>query len=612
MADSLEKEKRFLKLVVARHLLGKDDAMACWKEVQEQQKSITSILIEKGILTQHAVDQLMADVEAAMGPRTIGGFRITKELGQGGMGAVYRAVQESVEREVALKVLAPHFAKSPQAGERFLREARTAGKVNHPNVISIIDVGQEQGQYYMALELVTGGDAEQLCHQEGGILSEHRALEIIRDAAKGLQAIMQAGLVHRDIKPANIFITEDGSAKLADLGLARSEAGEDRMTQTGATVGTPAFMSPEQAEGVEDLDIRSDVYALGATLYALLCGQPPYTGNSAWAVVAKAINDPVPDASVVNNSLSKGCLQLIADCMTKDRAQRIQTPNQLIERIEGIIDQASTTVAELSHATVLLGADVTQTTPSSPTDSQAKTVETHVPQRRASKNKKNKKTMYLSIAAAVFLLLALAALGDEQPEHQSAEEQRESVAEQVDQASDEIEASGDTVQDSDQVLYLSTCFERVLRQLEESDQTPAYLARQYNFGIGHFGEDGARGPQIIFDGKHYPHGLAMHPPASDDSARAVFRLPRRARRIRGGVALNDTSEAGKFRGKLRFRIYAGMKKIWESKVITDTNRVDRFDIMVPPIRKRVLTLEVYCEGTFHFGQAVWLDPSIVP
>ena len=622
MADTKETEKRFLKLVVARHLLGKDAAMDAWKEAQEQQLAIADLLMDKGILTQHAVDQLMQDVQAAMGPRKIGGFRITKELGKGGMGAVYRAIQESVEREVALKVLAPHFAKSPQAGDRFLREAKTAGKVNHPNVISIIDVGQERGQYYMALELVTGGDAEQLSLQEGGVLSERRALEIIRDAAKGLQAIMQAGLVHRDIKPANIFITEDGTAKLADLGLARSEAGEDRMTQTGATVGTPAFMSPEQAEGVEDLDIRSDIYALGATLYALLCGQPPYIGNSAWAVVAKAINDPIPDASLVNPALSKNCLSLIHDCMNKDREQRIQNPSELLQRVEAIIDQASTAAAQISQDTILIGGQATQTTPPTAAN-QGRTKEAVANRGRSKTNRKNKKTLLLAIAASCCLLLALAAIGKGKQqeagaiEENSTANQSELLATANNPEEDETIAEDDEETDDSQqgpvhALHLSTCLEKVLRQLEESEHTPEYLARRYNFGIGHFGQDGADGPDIIFDGTRYEHGLAMHPPNADDSARALFRVPRRYRRLRGGVALNDSCPLGNFQGELRFRIYAGMKKIWESKPITDAKRVDRFDIAIPPIRKRVLTLEVYCNGVFHFAQAVWLDPTLVP
>src|SRR5690606_17424771 len=149
---------------------------------------------------------------------------------EGGMGAVYRARQLNLDREVALKVVSAHVAVEPGYAERFVREARAAAKVSHPHVITIFDAGQVDGQLLMALELMRGGDAAQLAKKAGGRLPEARALQVVRDCARGLQALEKAGLVHRDIKPANVFIGEDGGAKLADLGLARSRAGDDRMT----------------------------------------------------------------------------------------------------------------------------------------------------------------------------------------------------------------------------------------------------------------------------------------------------------------------------------------------------------------------------------------------
>lgn len=600
MTDQIEVQKRFLKLVVARHLLDKDTAQTVWQDCRAGEQTVDTALIERGLLTRHVVDQLMRDVDKSFGPKTVGGFRIIAGLGKGGMGTVYRAVQESIDREVALKVMAGHFAKDKVAGDRFLREAKTAGKVNHPNVISIIDVGQEDGQYYMALELVTGGDAEQLCNKHGGRLPEQRALEVIRDACRGLTAIHQVGLVHRDIKPANIFISEDGSAKLADLGLARSEAGEDRMTQTGATVGTPAFMSPEQAEGVDDLDIRSDIYALGATLYALVCGEPPYTGNSAWAVVAKAINDPVPDASQVNNALSSACVQLINACMEKDRDQRIQQPEELLQRIEGLLQGQDTVLTKVQ------------------TD---KTAARTSPRRQQSDSRV---TLYMTVAA-VCLLLVLAlivAFSDEQQpgDHTLPADQSPAVVdgEPDDAAVTDDDDSGDNEAVADErslpnERYLSDLDIAVIKRLEANAEHTQDRFRQWTFGVGHFGLAGAGGEPIVVDGTTYTHGLAMHPPGDNQTAEVLVEVPRGYRRLSGAVGLNDSSTGNHFKGTLYFYIQAnkGQRKLFRSKAIDARNRYQSFDISLPRMRGRYIQLIVECEGVHHWGQAVWLDPKLV-
>lgn len=262
-------------------------------------------------------------------PTQIGGFRIRRIIGQGGMATVYLAEQVSLGRQVALKLMAPHITRHPQAVERFLREARAAAAINHPHVVGIIDVGQHDGQLYMALELVTGGDAAGLAHANGGTLPEDRALALVEDCCKGLQALHDARLVHRDLKPSNVFITRDGSAKLGDLGLARSQDGDDRMTITGQLVGTPAFMSPEQAGGEAPLDTRSDIYALGATLFALVTGRQPFVANTPIAVAAKALVEPAPDPRTFAPHLSTTTAEVILRCMAKDPAARFQTPDEL-------------------------------------------------------------------------------------------------------------------------------------------------------------------------------------------------------------------------------------------------------------------------------------------
>ncbi len=277
--------------------------------------------------------------------RLVSGYRILGTLGMGGMSTVYRAVQLSMEREVALKVLDQQGPPDPAYTERFVREARSVGRISHPNVVTCYDVGVHHGnRLYMALELVTGGDATQLAERHGGRLPERIAMGILRDAARGLGAIHAAGLIHRDIKPANLFIAADGQAKLGDLGLARDTNATDEKYRTlvGIAVGTPAFMSPEQAQGAKDLDIRSDIYALGSSIYALLAGRPPYEAENAFDLAQKIISGPVPDIRLVRPELSPVAAAALAKAMAKDRAARQQTPQELLQAAEDALSRVGT------------------------------------------------------------------------------------------------------------------------------------------------------------------------------------------------------------------------------------------------------------------------------
>ena len=332
-------DAQFLKVAVAKGLIDAELAQSVFRDAQESGRPAADLLIEQQVLTAYNVDLVAKDVAKASGPKIIGGFQIINKLGQGGMGAVYRATQLSIGREVALKVMAPEVAKTKGFTERFLREAMAMGAINHPNVITCFDAGKEGKLLYMALELMTGGDADQLARKSGGILPAVRACSIVRDCAAGLGAIHKAGLIHRDIKPANIFLGENGMAKLADLGLARQEDGEDQMTRTGTAMGTPAFMSPEQAQGVDGLDIRSDIYALGATLFALSTGQAPFTGPSAYAIVARVIHEPAPDPRTLNPNIPEPVVQVIRATMHKDRNKRPQTPHDLHHLLQRCLDE---------------------------------------------------------------------------------------------------------------------------------------------------------------------------------------------------------------------------------------------------------------------------------
>lgn len=267
---------------------------------------------------------------AAPGPRPpltppcrLGDFDLLERLGEGGMGRVFRARQRSLARDVALKVLSDSLAEDVEGRRRFLREARALAALNHPHVVTCYQAGELDGQLFIAMELATQGDAGDLAARAGGRLDERRALEVIRDAALGLTALEGAGLVHRDIKPTNLFLSGEGQVKLGDLGLARRSSREDRLTLTGVAVGTLPFMSPEQLDGAAVIDVRSDIYALGATLFALLVGRPPQTGQG-----------PPRDLPSLRPGLSPSTLALVQRAMARDPGDRYGSAAELLRAAE--------------------------------------------------------------------------------------------------------------------------------------------------------------------------------------------------------------------------------------------------------------------------------------
>lgn len=265
---------------------------------------------------------------ATLVPPQLPGYALERHIGRGGMGDVWLARHQTLDRQVALKVVRGEYASDPAYVDRFLREARAAAKVNHPRVVTVHDAGQVEGVLYLAMEYVSGGDLHDRLN--GTAMPEAEALRLLRGIADGLQAIHDVGLVHRDLKPENIFLDAEGLPKIGDLGLARSRAGDDRMTVTGQAVGTPAYMSPEQANGAADIDARSDIYSLAATGFALLTGRPPFVGATPWATVAQVINDPAPDPRQCNATISHGVAQALRAALAKDPARRPATAQAFV------------------------------------------------------------------------------------------------------------------------------------------------------------------------------------------------------------------------------------------------------------------------------------------
>jgi serine/threonine-protein kinase len=276
------------------------------------------------------VDALRSDI------KEIGEYEILRKLGEGGMGMVFLARQKSLDRTVALKVLSPKVAKDQKFTERFQREARASGKLEHPHIVQGIDVGQDPktGLWHFAMEFVNGPSVSRLL--KSGVVPERRALQIVRQIASALECADKRGFIHRDIKPDNILLTAGGDAKLADLGLAKKTE-ENGLTQMGQVVGTPHYISPEQARGESHLDIRTDIYSLGATLFHMVTGKVPYDGANPAIIAVRHIQDPIPVASKINPAVSEACTQLILRMMAKDRNERIKSPSDLCRLVDIIL-----------------------------------------------------------------------------------------------------------------------------------------------------------------------------------------------------------------------------------------------------------------------------------
>jgi eukaryotic-like serine/threonine-protein kinase len=312
-------------------------------EFQEQLRAATGrtqqlgdLLLERELIDQAQLQELLK-TQIRRSNKDIGGYTLISRLGAGGMGAVYKARQNSMDRMVALKVLPPKLAKDQSFIQRFFREARSVAQLNHLNIVQGIDVGEASGYYYFAMEFVEGSSLRDVI-EERGHLSEAEALDVIEQVTRGLQHAHAHGLIHRDIKPDNVLIEKSGVAKVCDLGLARLANDDSSLTQTGVALGTPHYISPEQARGEPDVDARADLYSLGATWFHILAGSPPFTADNALAVITKHLSEPAPKVSTMRKGISRGCEAVIAKLMAKEPADRYQSAEELLNDIADLKD----------------------------------------------------------------------------------------------------------------------------------------------------------------------------------------------------------------------------------------------------------------------------------
>ena len=277
----------------------------------------------------------------------LGRYEVTGVLGVGGMGVVLKAHDPSIERDIAIKVLPTELSTNEVALGRFLSEAKSAGKLNHPNTVTIYEISQEGSTHYLVMEIVAGGSAEDHLDKQGSY-SVAVATRMIIEACDGLTAAHRAGLIHRDIKPSNLLLTEDGSVKISDFGLAKRAEGQTlQMTKAGQIIGTPYFMSPEQCES-QEVDARSDVYSLGATYYSLLTGKNPfYDSNSVVQVMYAHCNSDPPDPRKIRADVPAACSHIIERAMAKNPENRYASMEEMRVDLEAVLAAISGTGIEL-------------------------------------------------------------------------------------------------------------------------------------------------------------------------------------------------------------------------------------------------------------------------
>ena len=248
----------------------------------------------------------------------VGPFQIVRTLGQGGMGTVYEATHTKTAQTVALKLLSRSVRSTEEIVQRFQRESQIAASINHPRSTFVYQAGQHEGQFYITMELMTGGTLTDVVKKEGPIPFD-RAVDYILDIISGLRAAHQAGIVHRDLKPANCFVEHSGRVKIGDFGLAKSFLSDSSLTQTGQFMGTPQYAAPEQLRSSE-VDERADIYAIGGTLFFLLTGRAPFVGNAA-QVIASISTDPAPKVDTLVE-VPRELSRLVQQTLEKDPARR--------------------------------------------------------------------------------------------------------------------------------------------------------------------------------------------------------------------------------------------------------------------------------------------------
>lgn len=334
----------FITLAIAHKIITHEQA----EEVQEilrkekaaglPERAPEAVLRELGVIREEEVwaiykarERLMRDTNNFN--EKIGGYEIISKVGEGGLGVVYKARQLSIGRVVALKVLHEKWMGDDEFRKRFLVEARIVGRLSHPNLIQVIDVGRHRNQLYYSMEFVDGDTVEKIIENSpDGKMPVGDALDVIFQVAGALQYLAGRKIVHRDVKPGNIMVTRKGVAKLGDFGFVKSSL-DSVLSPDGEILGTPDYISPEAANGERNIDFRSDIYSLGVTFYHMLAGRPPFSGSSSEVLDSHIYHRP-PDITESCPDLPKNVVAIVRRMMEKKPEDRYQTYDALFADLE--------------------------------------------------------------------------------------------------------------------------------------------------------------------------------------------------------------------------------------------------------------------------------------
>ena len=343
MSAELDEDFRYGQLAIEGRLISPDQFDTAMDKVKETKRPLAEVLVADAVIDATTAERLTkalrrivrderAKSEGGMlVKKQIGGYKLIRRIGEGGMGEVYLAEQLTMHRTVALKILHGKWADDEEFRKRFLLEARAAGKLSHQNLIQVFDVNKYQGLYYFSMEYIDGVTVDDMIRHEGP-LNVETIIDLIMQVCQALKYLQIHDIVHRDIKPANIMVTKDRQVKLGDFGFIQSVFDAELM-QEGTTIGTPDYISPEQARGERNLDVRSDIYSLGATLFHMLTGKTLFSGSCS-KVMRDHIETVPPKIEDLRKDLPKDLVRIVRKMMEKLPIDRYQSPDEIIKDLE--------------------------------------------------------------------------------------------------------------------------------------------------------------------------------------------------------------------------------------------------------------------------------------